>query len=69
MKKPDVHCVLLAKGGRKRLKTMRLQLIIYLIMHGTNLTSMELGSVSIFQTASLAKHKKKGCQNRCKFRI
>ena len=52
MKKPDVHCAWLVKGGRKRLKTMRLQLIIYLIMHGTNLTSMELGSVLIFQTIS-----------------
>ena len=52
MKKPDVHCVWLAKGGRKWLKTIRLQLIIYLIMHGTNPTLMELGNVSIFQIAT-----------------
>ena len=49
LKKTDVHYVWLAKGGRRRLKTMRLQLIIYLIMHETNLTSIALGSVSIFQ--------------------
>ena len=51
LKKTEVHCVWLAKGGGIRLNTMRLQLIIYLIMHGTNLTSMTLGSVSIFQLA------------------
>ena len=51
LKKTDVHYVWLAKGGRRRLKTMRLQLIIYLIMHETNLTSIALGSVSIFQLA------------------
>ena len=49
--KPNVHCVWLAKGGSKGLKTMRFQLIIQLIKHGTNLTSIELDSVSIFQTA------------------
>ena len=52
LRKPDVHSVWLAKGGRRRLKTMRLQLITYLTMHGTNLTSIALGSVSIFQLAS-----------------
>ena len=41
------------------LKTMGLQLIIYLIKHETNLTSTELDNVSIFQTAGKAKHKKK----------
>ena len=48
--KPNEHCVWLAKGGRKGVKTMRYQLIIHLIKHGTNLTSIELDSVSIFQT-------------------
>ena len=47
LKKTDVHGVGLAKGGRKRLNTMRLQLTIYLIMHGTNLASMTLGSAKM----------------------
>ena len=44
-----MHCVWLAKGGRKFLKTMRLQLVIHSIMHGTNLTLTELDIVSVFQ--------------------
>ena len=51
LQKTDVHSVWLAKGGRKRLNTRRLQLTNHLIMHGTNLVSMALGSVSIFQLA------------------
>ena len=47
--KTDVHSVWLAQGGRKILNTRRLQLTNHLIMHGTNLVSMTLGSVSIFQ--------------------
>ena len=43
------------------LKTMRLQLVIHLIMYGTNLTLTELDSVSVFQLAGWAKHKKKWC--------
>ena len=50
LKKPDVHCVWLAKGGRKRSKAARIQLIIHSIRHGTYLTSIELDKVSIFQT-------------------
>ena len=49
LQKTDVHNVWLAKGGRKRLNTRRLELTNHLIMHRTNLVSMELGSVSIFQ--------------------
>ena len=49
LQKTDVHSVWLAKGGRKRLNTKRLQLTNHLIMHGTNLVSMALGSVSFFQ--------------------
>ena len=49
LQKTDVLSVWLAKGGRKRLNTRRLQLANHLIMHGTNLVSMALGSVSIFQ--------------------
>ena len=49
LQKTDVHSVWLAKGGRKRLNTRRLQLTNHLIMHGTNVVTMALGSVSIFQ--------------------
>ena len=49
--KPDVHSVWLAKGGRRRMKTLRIHLITYLTMHGTNLTSITLSSVSTFQLA------------------
>ena len=49
LQKIDVHSVWLAKGGRKRLKVRGLQLTNHLIMHGTTLVSMALGSVSIFQ--------------------
>ena len=49
----------LAQGGRKILKIMRLQLVIHSIMHGTTLTLTKLDSVSVFQLAGKAKHKKK----------
>ena len=49
--KPNVHCVWLAKGGRKFLKIMRLQLVIHSIMLGTILTLTELDSVLVFQLA------------------
>ena len=41
------------------LKTMRLQLVIRSIMHGTTLTLTELDSVSVFQLLGKEKHKKK----------
>ena len=41
------------------LKTMRLQLVIHLIMHGTTLTLTKLDSVSVFQLVGKVKHKKK----------
>ena len=50
--KPNVLCVWLAKGGRKRSKSIRIQLIIHSIRHGTDLTSIELDKFSIFQTMS-----------------
>ena len=50
--KPNVHSVWLARGGRKRSKAIRFQLIIHSIRHGTNLTSTELDNVSTFQTAN-----------------
>ena len=59
LKKTDVHCVWLAKSGRRRLKTMRLKLTIDLIMHGTNPTSIALSSASIFQLIGKAKPQKK----------
>ena len=58
--KHNVHYVWLAKGGRKGLKIMRFQLIIHLIKHGTNLTSITLDKVSIFSNCKQEKHKK-GC--------
>ena len=41
------------------LKSIRLQLDIHSIMHGTTLTLIELDSVLVFQLADKAKHKKK----------
>ena len=49
LQETDVRSVWLAQGGRKRLNTRRLQLTNHLIMHGTNIASMALGSVLIFQ--------------------
>ena len=60
LKTTDVHSVWLANGGRKRLNTMRLQLTIYLIMHGTNLASVALGNASIFQLEGFVKPQKIG---------
>ena len=48
----DPSRVWLAKGGRKRFKALRIQLIIHSIRHGIDLTSIELGKFSIFQTMS-----------------
>ena len=59
LQKTDVHSVWQAKGGRKRLKTRRRQLTNHLIIHGTNLVSMALGSVLIFQLIGYAKPQKK----------
>ena len=50
--KPNVHSVWLARGGRKRSKATRIQLIIHSTRHGSNLTSIGLDKISIFQTAS-----------------
>ena len=46
--KPNVLCPWLAKAGRKRSKSIRIQLIIHSTKDGTNLTSIELDKVSIF---------------------
>ena len=48
--KPSVIGVWLAKGGRKMSKSIRIQIIIHSLRHGTDLTSIELDKVSIFQT-------------------
>ena len=56
--KPNVHRVRLAKGGRKRSKVTRIQLIIHSTRHDINLTSTGLDKVSIFQTASRQNTKK-----------
>ena len=60
--KPNVYSVWLVKGGRKRLKTTRIQLIIHSIRHGTYLTSTELDNVSIFKLQVRQKTKKKRVQ-------
>ena len=59
LQKIDVRSVWLAQGGRKLLNARRLQLTNHLIMYGTNLESMALGSVSIFQLIRKAKPQKK----------
>ena len=56
--KPNALGVWLAKGGRKRSKSIRIQLIIHSTKHGTNLTSIELDKVSIFQLAGWEKPQK-----------
>ena len=48
--KSNVLCVWLAKGGRKRSKSIRIQLIIHSTKHGTNLTLIKLDKALIFQT-------------------
>ena len=48
--KANVLGVWLAKGGRKRVNTTRIQLIIHSTRHETNLTKTELDKVSTFQT-------------------
>ena len=48
--KPNVLGVWLAKGGRKRSKSIRIQLIIHSTKHGINLTLIELENASNFQT-------------------
>ena len=59
--KPNVLGVWLAKGGRKRSKAARIQLIIHSTRHGITLTSIELDSASIFQTCRLGKTIKSVC--------
>ena len=48
--KPYVYSLWLARGGRKRLKATRIQLIIHSIRHDTNITTIALDKVSIFHT-------------------
>ena len=50
--KPNVLGVWLAKGGRKKSKSIRIQLIIHSTNHEINLTLIELDNASIFQTTS-----------------
>ena len=49
LQKTNVRSVWIANGGRKRLNIREFQLTNHLIMHGTSLVSIALGSVSIFQ--------------------
>ena len=59
--KPNVLGVWLAKGGRKRLNTTRIQLIVHSTRHETNVTKTKLDKVSTFQTCRLSKTTKSGC--------
>ena len=65
--KPNVLGVWLANGGRKRSKSTKVQLIIHSARHGTNITSIELDKVSIFQTMGEAQHKNFGYKMGLKF--
>ena len=46
--KPNVLGVWIVKGGRKRSKSARVQLIIHSARHRTNLTLIELDNASFF---------------------
>ena len=59
LKKPDVHCVWLANGGRKKSKEARIQLIIHSIRHGTNLIINRIGQSFNFSNYRLGKTQKK----------
>ena len=61
--KPNVLGVWLAKGGRKRSKLIRIQLIIHSTKHGINLTLIELDNAINFSNYRLGKtHKIFGCK-------
>ena len=59
--KPNVHCVWLAKGGRKGVKTMRFQLVIYSTRHGINLALTELDKFQFFKLQARQDTKKSWC--------
>ena len=52
-------CVWLAKGGRKRSKSIGIQLIIHSTKHGINLTLIELDKASIFFKPQVRQNHKK----------
>ena len=61
--KPNVLGVWLAKGGRKRSKSIRIQLIIHSTKHGINLTLIELDTAFNFSNYRLGKpYKNFGCK-------
>ena len=53
--KPNVLGVWLAKGGRQRSKSIRIQLIIHSTKHGINLTLIELDNAFNFSNHRLGK--------------
>ena len=57
--KTDVHCVLLANGGRERLTIRDLLLTNYSEIHGTSLANVVSCSASTFQLIERQNHKKK----------
>ena len=61
--KPNVLSVWLDKGGRKRSKLIRIQLIIHSTKYGINLTLIELDNAFNFSNYRLGKtHKIFGCK-------
>ena len=66
--KPNVLGVWLAKGGRKRSKSIRIKLFIHSTKHGINLTLIELDNAFNFSNYRLDKtHKIFGYKNGSKF--
>ena len=57
--KTDVHCVLLANGGRERLTIRGLLLTNYSEIHGNSLANVVSCSASTFQLIRKAKPQKK----------
>ena len=61
--KPNVLGVWLAKGGKKRSKSIRIQLIIHSTKHGINLTLIELDNAFNFSNYRLGTtHKNFDCK-------
>ena len=56
-----MHGVWLAQGGRERLKTIGIQLVINSIKHGTNLTSTILGQSFNLSYCKPCNTQKNGC--------
>ena len=65
--KPNVLGVWLAKGGRKRSKSIKIQLIIHSTKHEINLTLIELENASNFKLQARQNTQNFWLQNGSKF--